>query len=148
MCLPIIGAVISGVGAAMGAAAQSASHKAQANFERRQARLEQDAGAYKAARVQDNVNRVTGSQRAGFAASGLALSGSPQDVILDSTEEGALDVAAIRWNSRLAGENLRYKAQMSDMNANAAAASAPIAFLTPVINGVAKYSSSFAGFST
>ena len=143
MCLPIIGAVVSGVGAAIGAMAQSASYKGQAEFERRQAKIETQTGGYKAERTQDEIKRTTGAQRAGFAANGVGLDGSAADTIFDTTEEGALDVAAIRWNSKLASDNLNYKAKLSDMNAGIAKASAIPAFLSPVIGGLAQMSSSF-----
>jgi len=143
MCLPIIGGVISGVGAAMGAMGARAQAKGQAAMDRRQAGIEAATGAYKADRTQDDINRTTGQQRAGFAANGLALSGSAADTIYDSTEEGALDVAAIRWNSKLTQDNLKYKAKMEDMNAKQAGLAAPIAFLSPVINGIGTYTSKF-----
>ena len=89
------------------------------------------------------LKRTTGAQRAGFAANGVGLDGSAADTIFDTTEEGALDVAAIRWNSKLASDNLNYKAKLSDMNAGIAKASAIPAFLSPVIGGLAQMSSSF-----
>lgn len=144
MCLPIIGGVISGVGAAMGAAAQAASAKGQQAMDERQAGIEVATGAYKADRTQDDVNRTLGQERAGFAANGVGLSGSAADTISDSAEEGALDVAAIRWNSKLAGENLQYKAKLDNMNAQQATAAIPFAFAAPVINGISTYKSSFA----
>lgn len=143
MCLPIIGGIISGVGAAMGAMASAASAKGQAEFERRQADIELKTGGYKAERTQDALSRTTGQQRAGFAANGLALSGSPLDVIAGTEEEGQLDIKAIRWNSKLASDNLNYKAKLSDQNAKIASLSAIPAFLTPTINGIAEYKSSF-----
>lgn len=144
MCLPIIGGVISGVGAAMGAASSAAQYKGQAKMDERQAAIEATTSAYKADRTQDDINRTLGQERAGFAANGVGLSGSAADTISDSTEEGALDVAAIRWNSRLAGDNLRYKAKMNNMNASQAQSAVPFAFAAPVINGIATYKSSFA----
>lgn len=146
MCLPIIGGIISGVGAAMGAAGQAAQAEGQANMDRRQAEIEAVTGGYKAARTQDNVDRVAGAQRAGFAANGVGMSGSAADVIQDSAEEGALDVAAIRWNSGLQQDNSRYSAKLNDMNAKIATAAIPFAFATPVINGftdMAKFGGSF-----
>lgn len=145
MCVAIIGGVLSGIGAAIGMAGQRANAKAQAQLERRQAQIEEKVGHYKAERTQDEVDRALGAQRAGFAANGVALdTGSASDVILGTAEEGALDVAAIRWNSNLAADNLRYKAKISDMNAKIAGASMPFAFAAPVINSIASYQSSFA----
>lgn len=146
MCLPIIGGIISGIGAAMGAAGQAAQAKGQANMDRRQAQIEGEVGGYKAARTADNNQRVAGAQKAGFAANGVGMTGSASDVILDSTQEGALDVAAIRWNSGLQQDNLRYSAKLNDMNAKIATAAIPFAFATPVINGItdsAKLASNF-----
>lgn len=144
MCVAIIGGIVSGVGAAMGAMSARASAKGEAAMANRQAGIETATGAYKAERTQDDINRTLGQQRAGFAANGVGLSGSAADTIADSAEEGALDVAAIRWNSKLASDNLRYKAKLANANANQAAIAAPIAFLSPTLNGIATYQSSFA----
>lgn len=141
--LSIIGGFISGIGAMQQANAAAESEKAQAEARRRQAIIDQDSGAYKAKQQQRQVDRVLGKQRAGFLSSGIALSGSASDVIDESTMEGALDVAAIRWNSQLSADNERYNAKINDMNAANAKAAAPIAFITPVLSGVAKFGSSF-----
>lgn len=144
MCLPIIGAVVSGIGAAMGAMNAAAQDKANAALERRNAEIERETGSFEGARKADEVKRVLGSARAGTAANGIAMSGSAFDVIDESAQEGALDVAAIRWNSRLKQDNSLYRAKIHDMNAKANKMAAPIAFISPVIEGVAKYQSSFA----
>jgi len=143
MCLPVIGGIVSGVGAAMGALAQRSQSKAQADLSRRQATIEQEIGAYEASRKTEQVQRALGSARAGAAASGLALAGSALSSIDESATEGALDVAAIRWNSGLRVANSRYEAKVGDTNAKIAGAAAPVAFLSPVIKGVADYRSSF-----
>ncbi len=151
MCLPVIApilaGVVSGVGAAMGAKAQQAQADANAALNERQAKIETETGAYKAQRTQDQVDRTLGAQRAGFAANGVALSGSAEDVVMDSAEEGALDVAAIRWNSRLASDNFKYQAKIDKMNSKIASKAAPLAFIAPVIGGIgqgiASYQSDF-----
>lgn len=145
MCLPILGAVIAGVGSAMSAMTAAAQSKAQAEMERRQAAIERQTGAYEADRKTDQVQRVLGSARAATIANGLNLSGGALDVIDESAQEGALDVAAIRWNSRLAADNHMFKAGISEMNAKANTMAAPLAFLSPVIEGFAKYKGSFQG---
>lgn len=147
MCLPILGAVITGVGSAMSAMTAAAQSKAQAAMDRRQAMIERETGAYEADRKTDQVQRVLGSARAATAANGLNLSGGALDIIDESAQEGALDVAAIRWNSRLASDNLMFKSKISDMNAKSSMIAAPLAFLSPVIEGVAKYRSQYQGAS-
>lgn len=143
MCLPVVAGVISGIGSAMGALQSRAQSKAQEALGKRQAGLETESSSYEARRKQEQLARVSGAQRAGFAANGLALTGSALDVIEDSATEGALDVAAIRWNSGIKSDNLRYGAKVDAMNAKAAGIAAPIGFLAPVISGVAEYQSSF-----
>lgn len=143
MCWPIIGGIISGAGAAMGALGRKASLKGQAEFEKRQAGIETATAGYKAQRTQDEVSRVAGAQRAGFAANGIAMTGSAADTVASTAEEGALDVAAIRWNSQLAADNMMYKSKLSTMNAKIEGQSAIPAFAAPVINGIATYASSF-----
>lgn len=138
MCLPILGAVISGLGAVMGAVTTAASYNAQSKYEARQAQLELNAGAAKATSAQREVDRTLGQQRAGFAARGLAMEGSTEEVYRESETEGALDVATIRWNSKMVGDNFMAKSEISKMNANAAMASAPFAFAAPVIGALAQ----------
>lgn len=146
MCMAVVGllgAVVSGIGAAAQASATSAGHEADAQMQRRQAVLETEQGGYEARQQQRQVDRALGSQRANYAASGLALTGTPGDVIEESAQEGAMDVMAIRWGSGLRAENARYSAKVSDMNARSARRAAPIAFLSPVLSGVARFGSDF-----
>lgn len=143
MCLPIVAGVISGIGSAMGALQTRAQHKANEALNKRQALIETETSSYEAARKQEQLAGLAGSQRASFAANGIALAGSATDVIEDSAREGALDVAAIRWNSGLKADNLRYQAKVDSMNARSAGMAAPVAFLSPVISGIAEYRSSF-----
>lgn len=145
MCLPIIGGVISGIGAVMGAKAQSDSLKAQSRFEARQADLERMSGSIKATRQREQVDRILGQQRAGFAANGVAMDGSAFDVAADTEREGDLDVQSIRWNSQIASDNLKYKSEVSKANAKAVSKQIPISFMTPVISGLAQYGQSFGG---
>ncbi|MFA7602564.1 MAG: hypothetical protein WCY29_06105 [Novosphingobium sp.] len=141
--LSLIGSVVSGVGAAMGASAQAASHRAAAQAQRRQADIERISGSYQSQRKQEQVDRVIGQQRADYASGGIALTGGAADTIQDSATEGALDVAAIRWGSGMQAQTHEYNARVEDMNAKSAQRSAPIAFLTPVLSGVAKFGQSF-----
>lgn len=150
MCLPGIapilafaGSVVQGVGAKRQMDQEAANQQSQAAAQRRQAGLTQTTGAYRAQRKQEEVDRVLGQNRAAYAASGVALSGSPETVIADSAAEGALDVAAIRWNSGGEADSLRTSARTSDQNAKNARGAGTLAFLAPVIGGVAQLSSSF-----
>lgn len=142
-----VAAVVTGIGAAVSMLGQRAGHKADQKMQERQAKIENQAGIYQANRTQDQVDRTLGAARAGVAASGVGLSGSAADVIRDSAEEGALDVAAIRWNSKLAQDNSKYRAKVSGMNAKIAGASAPLAFVAPILKSdqFATFTSGFGG---
>src|SRR5690606_17957581 len=121
------------------AKAQQEQEEYKAKLERRQAMIEREAGSFKGKKQQDQVSRALGQQRAAYAASGLSLvSGSPQLVIEETAEEGALDVAAIRYNSGLQEQTHQLNAKVHDMNAKAAGQAAGFALLTPIIGGVAK----------
>jgi hypothetical protein len=147
MCLGavvgLLGAVVSGIGAAAQMKAQAANHQMQAQMQERQAEIERAAGDYEAARTQDTVKRTLGSQRAGFLANGLSLQGSADDVIDDTAREGALDIAAVQWNSKLKVDNQKYAAKVSRANADSAKSAVGIAFLSPVLGGVARFAGSF-----
>lgn len=150
MCLPVLGAVVglvgsvvSGVAAAGQMKAQQESLNAQSKLQERQAEINTKTGDYEAERVVDVVKRTTGAQRAGFAANGLGLQGSAADVIADTAQEGALDVAAIKWNSALKADNLKYESKITKMNADSAGRAAGLAFIAPVLGGVAKFAGSF-----
>jgi hypothetical protein len=139
----LIGAAVQGVGAMRAQQQEAANYKSQQATQTRQAAVNQTTGAYRAQRKQEEVERVLGQQRAGYASSGVALSGSALDTIEDSATEGALDVAAIRWNAGAESDTQRTNARVSGMSAKNAESAAPIAFLTPVLGGVAKYGSEF-----
>lgn len=139
----LIGSVVAGVGAKREADQQAANYSAQAEAQRRQAGIITTTGAYQAQRKQEEVDRAVGAQRAAYGGSGVALSGSALDVIDESATEGAMDVAAIRWNSGMEATTQRANAAVSDANARAAKKASKLAFLTPIIGGVAKFGSSF-----
>lgn len=146
MCGPalgLIGGLVSGIGSAMGAMQQAASLRAQSALYKRQAAMERDAGSYEAARKSEEARRAAGKQVAGFAANGFGLSGSPGYVLNDTAEQYALDVGAIRYGAAVKSDNLTYQSKIASMNASAAAASAPFAFLSPVLSAASKIGTPF-----
>lgn len=146
MCGPVlglIGGIVSGIGAFMGAQAQAQSYRAEAAYQQRQAQMEREAGSYEAAQKQDQLRRLIGAQIAGYAANGLAITGSPLGAIQSSAKEGAKDIAAIRYGSRVRENNSLDQASISRMNATNASRAAPIAFLSPVIQSATRLGGSF-----
>jgi hypothetical protein len=172
MCTPIlagaislVGGVIQGIGASKAAASQAEAQaanqmqeaenaRAAADAQRREAAIAQTTGAYKAQRKQDEIDRALGAQRAAYAGSGVALTGTPELVISESATEGALDLAAIRWGTQAETDSKRYNAgnyERSAVNLDASARNtiktgkdaARGAFIGPVLGGVAKFAGSF-----
>jgi hypothetical protein len=141
--MSLVGGVVQGIGAKAKANQDAENYKAQANMQKRQAGVVQTTGAYKAQRQQDNVARALGAQRAAYAGSGVALSGTPLDTIEESATEGALDVAAIRWNTDAEATTQRYNASTSMASAKAAKKAGNVAMLSPIIGGVASFASGF-----
>jgi len=139
----LAGSVVQGMGAAAAANAEGASLDAQAQGKARDADAEKQASAYEVARTRETVQRALGGQRAGFAANGIALSGSALDVIDDTANEGDLDLAAIKWNSDVKIDTLKYEKSYMQENAKVARSTAGLAFLSPVLGGVAKFGGSF-----
>ena len=151
MCLPpvamgligLAGSAVQGIGAAQAAQNEGASLDAQAQGKARDADAQKQISAYEVARTREVVQKALGGQRAGFAANGIALSGSALDVMNDTALEGELDLAAIKWNSDIKVDSLKYEKGYLEQNANVARSSAGMAFLSPVIGGVAKFGRSF-----
>jgi hypothetical protein len=150
MCTPvalgvvgIVGGLAQGVGAYQQQMTNAANSTMQANGLTRDIEAERAASSYEIARTRETVAKTLGNARAGFAANGLALDGSAAEVLQDTATEGALDIAAIRWNSDVKVGNLGYARDVAKSNAAASKAAAPLAFITPVIGSVAKFGGSF-----
>lgn len=150
MCNPIaaagiglFGSVLQGIGAAQQRYDNADSADASARGIDRDIGAEREATAYTVARTREGLSRTQGNARAGFAANGLALSGSVQDVLRDTAIEGDLDVEAIKWSSGEKIKSMEYQRDTLKFNAGRERAAAPLAFITPVISGAAKFGSSF-----
>lgn len=141
MCTPIAlgiaGGVVSGIGAWNQHNTNSTNYTMQANGLERDIAAEKEASAFEIASTRTTVKKTLGSARAGYAANGLALSGSAADVLDSSAIEGELDVAAIRWNSDVKVGNLKYQQKVAKANAKAERAAGPLAFFGSVFSGAA-----------
>lgn len=134
MCVPMLGAVVAGVGSLMSGMAQAASYDANAKAMDAQAQSERETGAYESARFGEKTERMTGKQVTAIAAQGLDLSGTPLDVVVDSRTEAELDRAAIRANWQQKSNMSAYQAKVDRMNAKSARVGAVIGAIAPVIN--------------
>lgn len=104
-------------GAQEQARAQELGFRLQAQQADRQRVMEQQAGAYESARLRDKNARLQGRNRAAFLSSGVALEGSPTDVLIDSATESSLDEQAIRFGAKVRADNYGFEGRMARMNA-------------------------------
>lgn len=137
MCLDpftMIAAGVSAAGSLIGAQQQSAAYKTQAAFADRQAVVEQQQGAYEAARQAGiNDQRLAGI-RSGFTHAGVALAGSPTNVLVSSAEQASLDEQAIKYGAQLRSDNARFEGAQARANASSAMAGGVIGAITPFVN--------------
>lgn len=141
--LGIAGGVLQGIGGASQRMNNATSYELTAKGIDRDIGAEREATAYTIARTRDGIARTQGQARAGYSANGLALSGSAADVLHESAVEGELDLQAIQWSSDEKIKGLEYQRDVALHNAKTERAAAPLAFITPVISGAARFGGSF-----
>jgi len=155
MALGLIGGLMSGVMGMMAAGAQADAQEAAANQNARIAEYNRQVaernklaamaeGDAEAREQQRDNQRTLSSIRAAYGASGLALEGSPLDVMEDTALEGELDVSKTRYKAQLRGigyedEAAQYKlkAELFRMEAQSAARSKGISMASALFGGLA-----------
>jgi hypothetical protein len=148
-----VGSIQAGNAQAAGYKQQAAQYEAQAALQRRQALLDQISSGQEQRKKQQQIDQIRAQQRNAYGAAGVTQDGSPSDVLIDTTMEGALDVQAIQWNSGISADNSEYAAKVALMNAqgarNAAKTARTTGFLNAfgsVIGGLDNYQRSAGGF--
>lgn len=140
MCLPLIGAAIGAVGSIASAAAQSASYNAQSQYAERQSQMELQKGAYESSRLSDQNNRKLAEMRSQYLSSGIALSGSPTDIIADSATEASLDEQAIKYGAKVQSDNLAFESGLAKSNAGSAMVGGILGAASSLVGGFSKMS--------
>ncbi len=143
MGLGLVGGLLQGIGGAQQREANAATLEMRNSAISRDINAEEQSTAYTIAAKRVEIAKTQGRARAGYAANGLALSGSAAEVLRDSAVEGDLDVAAIRWNSETKIGGMRYEQEINSRNAGEERAAAPLAFVTPIISGAARFGGQF-----
>jgi len=113
---------------------QAEQHRAQSELQARQAVIGQTTAGYEQRRKSEQIDQVQARQRNIYGTTGLTIDGSPMDVMADTASEGALDVAAIQWNSELKASNNNFEAQISQFNSDTSVKAAKTARQTGNIN--------------
>jgi hypothetical protein len=80
---------------------------ARTNAEMSASMVEQQ-GTFDVAQKAKEARRFSGTQKAGYGASGVELSGSPLDVMINTAGEFALDQNIMEYNTKVKAQSLRY----------------------------------------
>lgn len=115
MCvgLETIGLFLSVAGSVASGVQQQQMANAQARAYEQQAQADAQASAYEQQRERRKQELLAANARAQVGASGVALQGSPSEVLAANAREGELDIQAIRYGSQLRQNNLRTQAGIS-----------------------------------
>ena len=141
--LGIFGGILQGAGAAQQREDNAQTYEMRADALGRDIRVEKYTSAYEIADTRRRVQKTQGNVRAGYAANGLALSGSAADVLTESAIEGDLDLAALRWTSTNKVAGMKYEQQVYRYNAGQERAGKPLAFISPIVSAGARFGGSF-----
>jgi hypothetical protein len=140
MCAMIALGLASTAISAAGMVMQGKQAEAMANYQAKayeqQAAADQQASAYEASRERHKQELLQANARAQVGASGVALAGSPTEVLVANAREGELDLQAIRYGSQLRQNNLRTQAGISRFSGKQAKTASMIGAAGAVVGGL------------
>ena len=134
MCNPIIGAVVSAAGTLASAAQRSGVARAQAKIARNNAVVERQEAEFEAQRERDRRRRLISSRRARTLASGVAIAGSPIEVIVDQVGQSEVGIANNTFEREARARNFEANANIQRSNAGSAIFSGATGAIAPIIN--------------
>lgn len=92
----------------------------QSRIDVRAAGREIEAGEFDVERMERDIARLTGHQRASYLASGVDVEGSPADVIFETEEEGQREIDTIRFNAKTKAQSFLDRSRLSNIEASEA----------------------------
>lgn len=111
-------AVVGSIGQMQQASSQAATARANADIMERNAQLARQQAAEEARRIREAGARVGGQQRTAFGAAGVAVEGTPLDVLGDTQQTVELDALTALYGGRVEASNLEYQAQVNRQQAS------------------------------
>lgn len=111
--LGIIGTIVSAAGSIVSGVQQQQMANAQAKAYEQQALADAQASAFEQRQERKQQELAAANARAQVGASGVALQGSPTEVLAANAREGELNLSAIRYGSQIRQNNLRTQAEIS-----------------------------------
>lgn len=110
----------------------------QARSIEQQAQADAQASAFEASRERHKQALLRANAIAQTGASGVALQGSPTEVLAANAREGELDLAAIRYGSTLRQNNFRTQAAISQYSGTQAKQAGLINATTGFVSGISQ----------
>ena len=116
----VAGMVIQAAGQMKAANAQAAAGKYNAQLAERNATLARQTGEMQADQQRRQAEQVLGGMRANYAANGVALEGSPLELLAQSASNAEYDNQMIRYQAGLKAAGLQGEAALDRMGAKSA----------------------------
>ncbi len=138
MCSPIIGAVVSAAGTLFSAVQQSGASRAQARIARNNAIVERRRNESETRRARQLQTRRISSRRVRALASGIAIEGSPAEVIVRDIGDSELDIRARRFDSEVRARNEEARASLASSRASSQIVGGAFGAITPLIRSVSQ----------
>lgn len=134
--LTIASAGISAAGSLMQGQQAQQMADMQAKAYEQQAQADAQASSFEAQRERRKQELLQANARAQVGASGVALAGSPTEVLTANAREGQLDIQAIRYGSQLRQNGLRTQAAISRFSGQQAKTASFINAGSNLISGI------------
>jgi hypothetical protein len=138
VALGLIGTAVSAGGALMQGQQAQAMANAQAKAYEQQARADSQASAFERNQERKKQDLLAANARAQAGASGVALTGSPTEVLAANAREGELELGAIQYGSQLRQNQLRTQGAISRFSGRQARAASFISGADALVSGVGR----------
>lgn len=139
MCtLALIGLGLSVGGALMEGQQQKQMADMQAKAYEQQAQADAAAAAFEQGQEKHKQDLLLSQARAASGASGVAIAGSPTEVLAANARQNQLDLKAIQFNSQLRQNNLNTQASISRFSGKQAVTSSIFKAGSSLVGGIQK----------
>lgn len=135
----LISAAVGALGAVQEARASAAASEFNARIADNNAIIAEQNAATDERKQRRVAERERASSRARIGAAGVALEGSPLEVLEDQALEAELDALNVRYGGRLQASNFRSQAQLDRSRARSVRTQGFISAGTSLLNGAGKF---------
>lgn len=129
------GSAVSAYGKYQAGKAQQAAANYNAMIDEQNAKMARDQAAFEADRQASKLRRVVASQRVGYLASGVTISGSAMDLLTDTVIQGEMDRLAIIYGGEAEAVSSLNQATANRMSGKAAAKAGTIGAFGSLLGG-------------